>query len=88
MQALKLAFVILFASGAVFAWHVIIGQIQQSLQQGYWRGRTGVAYRATSQKTFWFGMCVLSIFAAGIAIARGILLIAAIFQVGTVATFG
>jgi hypothetical protein len=78
MQLFKLVFAILFACGAAFTCRVIVGQIQQSFRQGYWRGRTGMAYRAASPKTFWFGMCGLSVLAASIAIAACFLLIAAI----------
>jgi hypothetical protein len=76
MLTFKLAFGIFFVCGAVFACHAIIGQIRQSFHQGYCRGRTGVAYRATSPKTFWFGMCGLAFLAAFIAAGACFLLIA------------
>lgn len=78
MEIFKLAFAILFACGALFACRAISGQIRQSFRLGYWRGRTGVAYRAASPKTFWFGMCALSILVVMIVIATSFLLIAAI----------
>jgi hypothetical protein len=81
MRTFNLAVAIPFACATVFVCRVIIGQIRQSFGQGYWRGRTGVAYLATSPKTFWFGMCVLSIFAAGIAIAASFMLIGAILAI-------
>ncbi|MGC1467590.1 MAG: hypothetical protein WA792_17875 [Pseudolabrys sp.] len=78
MLTFKLAFAILFACGAVFGCRVIIGQIRQSFQQGYWKGRTGVAYRASSPKSFWFGMCALSVLAFAIAVAACFLTVNAI----------
>jgi len=76
MLTFKLAFGIVFVCGAIFACHAVIGQIRQSFRQGYWRGRTGVAYRATSPKTFWFGMCSLAFLAAFMATGACFFLVA------------
>jgi hypothetical protein len=78
MLSFKLGFAILFAAGAIFSCRVIVNQILQALQTGHWRGRTGIAYRSRSPKTFWLGLCSLSIFAASIALAASFLLIAAL----------
>ena len=80
MQTFKLVFLVAFACGAIFGCRIFIRQIRQSFQQGYWRGRTGVAYRAASPKTFWFGICGLSFFATALALGACFLLVAAVFS--------
>jgi hypothetical protein len=66
---------IFLVPASVFSCVVFIKQIRRSLRTGYWRGRGGVAYRATSPKSFWFGIVCLSLGAAVTALGGFIFLV-------------
>jgi hypothetical protein len=72
----KFGFAILFAAGAAYACRAIVAQIARTLATGEWHGRTGVAYRSATPKSFWFGVCALSVLATLITLAAAFLLIA------------
>jgi hypothetical protein len=76
MRTFNLGFASLFAVGAAYACYIIVTQIVRTLKTGEWRARGGIAYRSTSPKSFWFGVCLLSVFAAWIAVMATFLLIA------------
>ena len=77
----KLGNALVFAVGAVFSCAVIIKQIRQSVLLGALARSDWMAYRALSPKTFWFGMCLLSVLAIAIASAACFLFANAIFPV-------